>query len=368
MEKEEIEKLISKANFWVQMGMQKEAMEMFEKAVKEAVLLQDIDLEFDAREGVMRATYDCGDPELQVASFPPLLALIDANPDRFDESSVYWFYKWVIGKITIFEYFSKERILALVEDMKVRYLENGYGEKVINYFLQDIFGDFGDFENAEKYRQKWMTDSNTSVMEDCKACQLNTSVAYLTSFEKYTEAIEEASSILDGTHTCGQVPKGTYPNVLLSKLFLGKIDECQELYEKGVETVSHSQAEVDEYAAYLIYLSCIKDLVKGQDIIENHFKYVWEYKSKNSIIFFYSGILLFLKTLKEEGNEYLKCDGFKPIPLKPTEEGYQVIDLITFFEKEQLQFVQLFNERNENDFYTKKYVTNYQKLFDEYIK
>lgn len=367
MNKEEIEELLRKAEFWMQFGMHNDAIKHYEQAAKESIILKELDLEFEARQGVMRCTYDNGNPEQQVASFPPLLALIDAHPGRFDESSVYWFYKWVIGGVTAFDYFSKERILALVEDMKTRYLENGFGEKVVNYFLQGIYADFGDFENAEKYRQKWMNDSDISTMEDCKACQLNTNVGYLTSFEKYTEAIEEASSILDGTHTCGQVPKGTYPNVLLSKLFLGKIDECQELYEKGIETVDHSQAELKEYAAYLIYLSCTKDFVKAQDIIENHFKYVWEYKSKKWIIAFYGAILIFLKGLQKEGNEYLKCDGLKPIPLKSTEEGYQIIELISFFEKEQFHLIKLFNERNGNDFYTKKYVTNYQKLFDKYI-
>ena len=77
--------------------------------------------------------------------------------------------------------------------------------------------------------------------------------------------------------------------------------------------------------------------------------------------------LLIYFLCNKNSKEYLKCDGLKPIPLQSTEDGYQVIDLISFFQKEQLQFIQLFNNRNENDFYTKKYVTNYQKLFDKYI-
>ena len=87
MNKEEIEELLRKAEFWMQFGMHNDAIKHYEQAAKESIILKELDLEFEARQGVMRCTYDNGNPEQQVASFPPLLALIDAHPGRFDESS-----------------------------------------------------------------------------------------------------------------------------------------------------------------------------------------------------------------------------------------------------------------------------------------
>ncbi|MCP4520409.1 MAG: hypothetical protein GY827_01720 [Cytophagales bacterium] len=370
MEKEEIKKLIEKAQFWSHLGGRKDAQKLFAQAIKgiEKTKEKDVDMEFEARIGYMNSLYDSGDPELQLASFPPLLSLIDQYPNRFEhESAVYWFYKWVIGGVTSFDYISKDRILTLVEDMKRRYLTSGYGEKVIDYFLQSIYFDLGEMELSQKHREKWLSYTEPSEMDDCTACVINRNVWFHMALGEYEKSIEEAQPILDGTHTCGQVPKSTIPRVIFDYLFLGKLEECEELYKKGIEELNHDSADLDEYGRFLVYLSIKKDFKNAHDIIENHFKYVWEYKSKKEIMIFYTSMLVYFRALEKEGKEYIKCEALHVTPVNRGEDGYLISDLINYFDIEQEKIIDLYNQRNGNNHYTVFYKERYEKLFAQYF-
>ena len=134
----------------------KEREKVIQKVIKRAQKDKDTELEFEARMTYIRSLGYSEQPEKLLANFPWLLATSDANPGQYDVYNLLWYYKWVAIRIAKFPSISRQRILDIMEDMKRRYVAEGYSTKTILYFMRDIYQDFGEPEMAKQKHQEWL--------------------------------------------------------------------------------------------------------------------------------------------------------------------------------------------------------------------
>src|ERR1051325_11761845 len=104
-----------------------EQISLQEQAVRVADAFSDLSVRYLVRERYVRACIFGGAPEKGLVAFSWLLSQFDRNPGEFDEWSILWKYKWIIGVVSRFPHVSKARILEMLDDFSARSLQAGFG-------------------------------------------------------------------------------------------------------------------------------------------------------------------------------------------------------------------------------------------------
>lgn len=331
-----------------------EKQKQSEALIKEAQQLKDIELEYEARCIYMQATVFNEEPEKALACFPWLLAMNDKHPGKFDLWEVLWYYKWVVGRVAKFPSIAKKRIMDIMEDMERRYIAAGYGKKTVLYFSRQIHQDFGEPELAEKAHQEWLEIEETSNVSDCTACVMNTMVSYERWKGNYELAIEKAQDLLNGKHSCAEVPLRTFEKVIISYCQLDQLEKAVPIYQEVASKLNHEKAYLTDYGNIITYLALTENDVRAKAAFVKQLPFALTFDCEYNIQEFYIGVLFFLTALQNKKKKDISIPKSINLPVAHKNHSYQIADLIQFFDAEIDRIAQLFNERNGNDFYAQK--------------
>ena len=325
------------------------------KIIKRAQKNKDEDLEFEARLTYIDSLGYSEKPEKVLANFPWLLTTVDNNPGKYDVFQLLWYYKWVAIRIAKFPSISKKRILDIMEDMKRRYIAEGYSTKTILYFMRDIYQDFGEPELAKQKHQEWIDfEENDRQMGDCDACVLHNWVTYSCWIENYKEAIKKAKPLIKEKETCADVPLRTYGRAIYCHTQLDELEEAAKIYNISITKMNHKMPMLEDYGYIVIFLSLTGNYVRAKNIIAKQLPYALTFDCEYHIQEFYIAVLFFLKIAEEENRKKINLPKTIQLPVENKEGAYLVKNLIPFFEKEIERIAKLFNARNRNDFYSLK--------------
>ncbi|MBI9065437.1 MAG: hypothetical protein JEZ14_25860, partial [Marinilabiliaceae bacterium] len=220
-----------------------EKVKILEKIISKAQFNNDLDTEFTAKKEVLSlATFDFAIPEKQMSIFPWLLAACDKYPDRFDYFDVLWDYKWIIFESPEFRNISSLNIENLLADLEKRYIDYGESPTVLYYLRRYVYAKMGRIKESKENHEKLLKDrKRIKYFEDCKACTIANLVIYLNTQGEYEEAIKAAQPVLKKKYTCTEVPLTTYPDVVLSHIFLNRVDDCQSVFKTGYGCLSKTE-------------------------------------------------------------------------------------------------------------------------------
>ena len=325
------------------------------KILKRAQKDKDLDLEFEARLTYIDTVGYSEQPEKVLANFPWLLATSDSNPGYYDVFRLLWYYKWVAIRIAKFPSISKQRILDIMEDMKRRYIAEGYSQKTILYFMRDIYQDFGEPEMAKQKHQEWIEfEENDRYMGDCDACVIHNWVTYSCWIENYKEAVKKAKPLIKKKETCSDIPLRTYGRAIYCHTQLGQFEEAERIYNISLTEMDHKMPMLEDYGYIIIFLSLTGKYVRAKNIIAKQLPFALTFDCAYHVQEFYIAILFFLKIAEQKKRKKINLPKSIQLPVKNTAGAYLVEDLIPFFEKEINRIAKLFNDRNGNNFYSGK--------------
>lgn len=307
-------------------------------------------LQFWLRMEFIRAATFSGFHERGLVAFSWCLAKYKENPEQYDEHSILWAFKWILGKITEFNSISKNRILKLQDEMEEMVQKAGYSLRPAYYMRMSNFTTMGDFEQANYWHQKYQ-DLPRDDLADCRACEVDKEVELFSLQCRDLESLDRAESILTGKMTCAEVPQCTYGYLVRPLIRLGRIDELYEMHNKAIDMLLENPTFTWAVGEHLIYLAIAKNLEKGIPIFAKQLNYAVESKLDIYRIRFFSGAFVFLKKVieQEPQTEFaLLSSSSEVVPGK----GKDLELMLEFIKGEALSITEKLDSRNQNQFYS----------------
>lgn len=325
--------------------------------------MEEEELEYDIRSELMSTYYYIYTSiEEEMANFGWLLQYEEKHPSYFTTQQVMWFYKWMAIRLVSMPHVPMARILGVLEDMGKRYSERHFGMRPVYAKYKDLHIMTGEKEKAKTYFQK-EKEADTTVMDDCYACQLNGNLDYYLLLEEYEKVLENAQPLLDGEYSCGRVPQSTYSEVVEAYIAMGKWEEVEKYTDKGLHILDNDFSFV---GCLIVYLYAYALLGRFEDAKKMMEAVLDKILSKNNPLHWLSAsvsIEIFMELLAFKGENEIHLNAelhqkLDAIGLK----GNATREFKQFFGKKTRELRKQFDERNGNSYFMDSYKKKWNKV------
>lgn len=326
-----------------------------EEAVRIADTSYDVRLQYRTREAFIEAAFWGGEPDKALVAYSWCLAKFDRNPEAFAEWNLLWRYKWIVNIIIDFPQIPKEQIYQMLDDMERRYVQAGYGLRVVTYYRYRTERFFGFKDKALSYYERAETMPR-DLLSDCPACETDEKVTYQIYRGASEVALRVAEPIIDGRKVCRSVPHRTFANLLIPLVKLGRWDEAYDLHLRGYHLMAGKVAMLPYLCEHLHFVGLYGDFEKGAQILESHFD--WSNKNTNihDRYLFYRAAWAFLDLMIDSGREMSTLRLPESFPMKSENNVYQVAELKDWFEKRTREIGERFDRRNGSNHFANEQI------------
>jgi len=330
-----------------------EQISLLEAAVRLADRENDLELQYDIRDLLVRACIFGGATDKGLVAFSWCLAQFDKNPGQFSEWAILWKYKWIVGLICNFPQISKARIYQMLDDLAGRSRRAGYGLRAVYMHRYRTEKFWNNREKAIEYFHK-MQEQPTDDLSNCSVCELDDQVGCAIYCGNDERALELAQPLLRGEQRCATVPHRTYANILLPLVRLGRLDEAIDYHRKGYELVAGNKSFLDKIADHLIFLALTEDFTRALEIFEKH--YPWMEKNRDALYHFRfsRAAWLLFEILAEQPDKSLATPQLslpRFFPLYSSEGRYDAAKVAAWFKQQAEEIGRRFDRRNETNFF-----------------
>ena len=334
---------------------------VLEEIIRRTDAAGDVHGGFNYRMDLVRHATFSGSQDRALVSFAWCLAQADKNPDDFDVVDLLWPYKWIVSNLHAYPQMPREKIDGLQSDIERRFTEAGlslrpvHGIRVIDCLLM------GDEPAAEEQFELWKKAKRDS-MADCKACEQNRLVEYLTIKEDDEAAIKEAKVLFDGKLTCAEVPQLTVAYMVQCYLRTGQVDKIESLKKSWYRPVKNSEEFLEVVAYLLLYAGVKGDFATVVNMIEAHTPWIMRTPNQNRRMVFSLAAALSLTKLGKEESE-IKLRMPQEAPCFRSDGKYAAAELANWFEQDAMDLAARFDKRNGND-YVSRSIEKKRQLFE----
>jgi hypothetical protein len=335
-----------------------EGKKIAEEVIAVAQKHNDLDLEFEAKMLFLQCCTTLDQSEEVLATYPWVLAQMDAYPNRFDERSGLWAYKWVLHALPKFPHISLAQIESALNDMERRFLaSNRNNASVITYYRASVARATGDVAALTQHLDKFKKMNRRSEsLGDCKACVADSIVKSYKLAKDYEAALVAAEPILDKKISCAEVPERTYPHVLMCHFHLGNLPEAQKIYTKYKRHINQHKAQVDDISDVLTYLVLTKRLPKALELFEMKFHFSLNRFALMDNFDYYMGALVLFGQLKINKTASVKLNMPKNFDLYAADNDYSVDLMYNYLMEQAGETAEKFDKRNENTYFAERIV------------
>ncbi len=315
---------------------------VFEEAVRLADMLADVPLGYQARTRLIDAAQFSGAPEKSMVAFSWCLAQFDRDPTAFDERTILWEYKWVIGSLASFPQISREKIEQALADFTRRVERAGFGMRPILKLRYRAALDMGDLDEANKAYARWVK-SPRGMLSDCSACDLDDEVEYLAGSGRDEEAFERARPILNGSMRCRVVPHVTLAKLLLPLVRLGRLAEAAAIHLKGYRLISRNRDHIVQTGKHIQFLALTDNLAKGVKLFESHLPWALETNDPSDRFGFVLRTKILFDRLRASGKDTIRLRLPQAFPRFEESGQYATADLASWLESDAVDLARRFD-------------------------
>ncbi|MBI3410378.1 MAG: hypothetical protein HY040_18730 [Planctomycetes bacterium] len=318
---------------------------LLEEAVQLADSLNDLDLGFEARNGLMEAANFSGRPDIILVAFTWCLAQYDRDRERFDSYDILWKYKWVITIAYQFPEISRPRLEQLLDDIDRRYREAGstnYGVSLVRRKLMVHFGEWQKARAAHSQFRKCRRD----FLSDCPACVAASNCYYFASQRHWGRAVQAAQPVLQNRLTCTEEPHRTLANVLRPLFHLGRLEEARVYQRRGYRLVGQANHFVEQHAEHLQFAVLLGDMAQAKRLLERHLSGALQIVTVDDRFQFLLAGRLWTDRLRSRGTRKLKVRLPKGLPSPDADGKSDVSALGAWFTAQSQEIAQRFDARN----------------------
>ncbi|MEK4074571.1 hypothetical protein MHI01_11750 [Paenibacillus sp. FSL M7-0656] len=298
---------------------------------------------YEARSEIVETATFCGYPMKALIAFSWQLGKFDQQPEEYDEETLMWSYKWILGKMPDFPEISREKILELLEDFGRRFKSYGYSERSYWYYRFRIFMDFGELEEAGRSYDRFRT-MDRDFMSDCEACEQDEIMRYFLLKGDDEKVLEAAQPILKGRMSCAEIPHLTLSEILMPLYRLGRTAEADKHQIKGYRLIKGQNDFVQSFAEQMDYLTRTNP-AKGIDVLEETLVFAADHEDLYAKMLFYARAASLLRRWVEESPEYrLRLPASFPYEGDPGD----LLKLADYFAEHAQTAAAKFDQRNGN--------------------
>lgn len=298
---------------------------------------------YEARSEIVETATFCGYPMKALIAFSWQLGKFDQQPEEYDEETLMWSYKWILGKMPDFPEISREKILELLEDFGRRFKSYGYSERSYWYYRFRIFMDFGELEEAGRSYDRFRT-MDRDFMSDCEACEQDEIMRYFLLKGDDEKVLEVAQPILKGRISCAEIPHLTLSEILMPLYRLGRTAEADKHQTKGYRLIKGQNDFVQSFAEQMDYLTRTNP-AKGIDVLEETLVFAADHEDPYAKMLFYARAASLLRRWTEESPEYrLRLPASFPYEGDPGD----LLKLADYFAEYAQTAAAKFDQRNGN--------------------
>lgn len=326
---------------------------LMEEAVRAADRRGDEIEQLNAREELIESATFGAAPEKALVAFSWCLARYNEIGNSYTRWTVLWKYKWIMNTIYCFPQISKEKIEEMHLDMASHYLRAGYSLRPVYESRMHTAMFWGDRKETKKQYNAWQAAPRDSIA-NCPACETNGQATYYFYLERYEQGLHKAAPLLGGSLKCSTVPQRTYGIVLMPLFRLGRVDEAMQYHRKGYRLIMHNKDYLNSIAEHMVFLVVTDNLERALDVLENYLSWALSASDQSARFKFYKAALLLLDLLQERGKERLWLRLPEAFPLWRESREYEVSELLRWFEDATHSLAKKFNERNGNDYFTRR--------------
>ncbi len=243
-------------------------LQLLEEAARIADSLGEVEAGYEIRGEIVETASFSGFPRTALVAFSWQLGQFDKNPDMYDEWTLLWSYKWILGNVAAFPEIERAQIDSLLEDMRRRYLEAGYSDYAYHYYRFVLAIDYGELDEAEQALNQLKT-MERDEMADCDACEQNEFVDFWAQRQNDEQTIQMAQPIIKGGMSCAEVPHVTLPKVLMPLYRQGKQAEADKYQKKSYKLIHDNTDFVQSIGEHIGYLT-VTDPYKALELFEKH--------------------------------------------------------------------------------------------------
>ena len=329
-----------------------EQITVCENAVREADLSGDLETQYRAREQFVRASVFGGETDRALVAFAWLLAQFDQNPGRFDEWSILWKYKWIVGLMCEFPQISRATIFEMLDDLAARSQKAGYGLRAV-YTHRYRIEKFWDNRPAAVENFRIMLELPIDDLANCPACELDEHVSFAIYCGKNEQAAALAAPLLDGAEKCRTVPHRTYANLLIPLIKLGRQREALNYHRAGYRLISKNKDNLDKLSDHLLFLALTENFERATRLFEKHYQWTEQNRNLADRFRFFRAAWLFFDLLTDRKTESITLRLPKTFPGHSPNESYEAKELADWYKQQAEVLAQRFDERNETDFFSR---------------
>ncbi|MEZ6062721.1 MAG: hypothetical protein R3C19_20445 [Planctomycetaceae bacterium] len=326
---------------------------VLEQAVQLADTLGDRDAQYDTRMLLVAAASFGGAGERALVAFTWCLNEFDSSPERRDEHQLLWAFKWILGSLPDFVTVPRSRIEAVQNDFEARLKQFGHGLAPLYKLKCRNAIDLGDVDDVRRWHSEWRTAPGDSL-QDCPACQTSAEGRTLLFLGRMEDGLRALEPILSGRQRCHSVPGATYATILRPLTLLGRDDEAKRYHRLGYRAVSRNPDFLSSVAAHLVYAVRLKDTDQASRMFQKHLPVAMDVREDDMRREFLVASWIFLEHLAAVSRRRRKLVLPQGLECVRDDSLYEPAELATWFQTQAAGITRQFDERNGNDFYTRK--------------
>jgi tetratricopeptide (TPR) repeat protein len=321
-----------------------------EEAVRIADTGNDLKLQYNAREELVEAAFWGGEADKALVAYSWCLAQFDKNPEAFSEWMLLWRYKWIVNIIIDFPQIPREQIFGMLDEMERRYLQAGYGLRVVYYYRYRINKFFGYRDEALRHYQYAQT-LGRDLLSDCPACEIDERVSYQIYCGANDLALRIAEPLVNGSKSCRSVPQRTFATLLIPLVRLGRWEEAYDYHQRGYQMITSKVSLLTYVSDHLLFAALYGDFEKVTQILERHFRWTIKNTNVHDRYLFYRAAWVSLELMLDSGRTTIKLRMPDSFPLYQYSQNhhYEVSRLKEMFESRARELAEKFDKRNGTD-------------------
>ena len=329
-------------------------IDLLEQAVALADQLGDVETAFDIRDDLTEAANEWGRPEKELVAFTWMLAQFDRDPQTFSswDHKLMWIYKRVLSTLVAFPSIPLTRIGRAFADFKMRLEQSNRSQSTYDEYAVRNALQIGDAAQVETAYAQFKRHSRAADL-DCRACQLHLEVCYRAFRGEDELAIEAATPLLKrGAPSCNRVPHSTRALILEPLLRLGRLQDAA-VHHLDYKRVAGDEGFLNVIGSHLAYLGYVGDIPNGLKLLEKHLAWAFKTNDLADRYSFLSDTLPLLARL-QTAQPRVNLRFGREFPALEDSGEYDTASLEKLICTELVRVAALFDERNGNDFYTRR--------------
>ena len=335
------------------------------QVIEEAIRLADsegsLELAFRARGELVKAASWIGRTPEALTAFTWQLGQADADPERFNETNLFFQYQWIISDCAGLPSTSKSEISAMLDDLESRLQRNDISLRSASHLRWRMAMRMGDLDQAVEEQQRWRTLRHDGFCFH-HTCECDSEVELLIERKRDQEALVVAEPIIKGKYIWPQaVPEFAFGNLLVSCMRLGKPELAEDLHQRGWALVGDDFSQLFQNTRHLLYTVWARRWERARTIFLQQLP---RYKESASISdhasFLWAAGLLLERLADSEPRMELPGASLPGLGIandpfcncSPVEDNsfvYDTQELAQSCLSEAMKIVQQFDERNGNE-------------------